>query len=79
MPRLKNMKFEVESQDKFTIYLSTKTDKIILGWESYWPPYQPDGRVAKAWNFDMDDVKTHPKREEESHVILRTWPPNTPI
>ena len=31
MPRLKNMKFEVESQDKFTIYLSNKSRQDYLG------------------------------------------------
>jgi hypothetical protein len=78
MPRLKDMKFEVESQDKFTLYLSNKFDEITLGWHCY-PPYQPDSRVAKAWNFDLDDVRIHPRFEEKCHVILQTWPPDTPI
>jgi hypothetical protein len=79
MPRLKVMKFEMESPYKFTLYLWNKADKINLGWECYWPPYQPDGRVANAWNFDLDDVRIHSRFEEKRHVILQTWPPDTPV
>jgi hypothetical protein len=64
------MKFKVESQEKLTTYLLNRAHKMTLGWEACWPPYQPDSRVAKAWKFDMGDVKIHPKREEGSHVIL---------
>ncbi|CAG8899926.1 unnamed protein product [Penicillium egyptiacum] len=78
MPRLKNVKIEVESHRQFTFCLQNKADQIILKWECF-HPYRPDSRVAKAWDFDLDDVKVHPQYEDETSVILRTWPPNTPI
>lgn len=77
MPRLKNMKIEVESHRQFTSCLQNKADQIILKWECFYP-YRPDIRMAKAWDFDLDDVKGHPQYEDKSSVILRTWPPNTP-
>ncbi|KAJ5427214.1 hypothetical protein N7465_002284 [Penicillium sp. CMV-2018d] len=78
MPRLKNVKIEVESHRQFTFCLQNKADQIILKWECFYP-YRPDSRMAKAWDFDLDDVKSHPQYEDKSSVILRTWPPNTPI
>lgn len=78
MPRLKNVKIEVESQNPFTLYLRNEADQITLEWECY-PPYRPDSRVAKAWNFDLNDIETYPRREDLSFVILRTWPPNTGV
>jgi hypothetical protein len=71
------MKFEVEghSATEFKLYLQNKTE-ITLGWECYpLEPYRPDIRVAKAWNFDLDDVRPHPRWEGEASVILRSWPP----
>jgi hypothetical protein len=63
MPRLKNMKIEVESVYNFTLYLQQKADQITLEWECH-PPYWPDSRMAKAWNFDLDDVKSGSKYEK---------------
>lgn len=68
MPRLKSVKLEVESHRPFTFCLQKKADQIILEWECF-HPYRPDGRVAKAWDFDLDDVKT--QYEDHSSVILR--------
>lgn len=78
MPRLKNVQIEVESHRQFTICLQNKADQIILRWECFYP-YRPDSRMAKAWDFNLDDVKSHSQYEDKSSVILRTWPPNTPI
>ncbi|KAJ5985485.1 hypothetical protein N7499_008231 [Penicillium canescens] len=78
MPHLKNVKIEVESHRQFTFCLQNKADQIILKWECF-HPYRPDSRVAKAWDFDLEDVKSHPQYEDETSVILRTWPPNNPI
>ncbi|CAG8157003.1 unnamed protein product [Penicillium nalgiovense] len=77
MPRLKNVKIEVESHRQFTFCLQNMADQIILKWECFYP-YRSDSRVAKAWDFDLDDVKS-PQYEDKSSVILRTWPPNTLI
>ncbi|KGO75011.1 hypothetical protein PITC_032490 [Penicillium italicum] len=78
MPRLKTMKFELESHHKFNLHLRNTVDEIIFGWKCH-PGYQPDSRVAKAWNFTLDDVRTDFGYEVESFVVLRSWPPDTPI
>jgi hypothetical protein len=40
--------------------------------------YRPDSRVAKAWRFDLDDVRIDSSLGLSS-VILPRWPPDKPI
>ncbi|KAJ5510019.1 hypothetical protein N7453_002122 [Penicillium expansum] len=57
MPLLKSIKCEVDSYHKFTLYLRNTVDELTLGWECY-HAYRLDSWVAKAWDFDLDNVKT---------------------
>ncbi|KAJ5800546.1 uncharacterized protein N7518_002614 [Penicillium psychrosexuale] len=75
MPRLKDMKFEVESQDEFMLHFRN-CDEITLELETR-SRYQPANRVAKAWNFAMDDVRF--PNDYDFFVILPSWPPAAPI
>ncbi|KAJ6101037.1 hypothetical protein N7499_000667, partial [Penicillium canescens] len=74
MPSLKSLRFEIQSENEFILYFRNTADEITLGWECY-PEYQPDERVAKAWNIDPDDSKVDFAYQYEASVALKSWPP----
>ncbi|KAJ6048450.1 uncharacterized protein N7446_011133 [Penicillium canescens] len=74
MPSLKSLRFEIQSENEFILYFRNTADEITLGWECY-PEYQPDERVAKAWNIDPDDSKVDFAYQYDASVALKSWPP----
>jgi hypothetical protein len=74
MPSLKSLRFEIQSENEFILYFRNTADEITLGWECC-PEYQPDERVAKAWNIDPDDMKVDFAYQYDASVALKSWPP----
>ncbi|KAJ5494035.1 hypothetical protein N7463_010122 [Penicillium fimorum] len=71
MPSLKSLKFEIQTENEFILYLQNTADEVTLGWECY-PEYQPDERVAKAWNIDLDESKVAFAYQYNASVALKS-------
>lgn len=77
MPRLKLMEFHMDCYCRFYLNLQNNASASMLQWQSH-VEYQPDSRVAKAWKFELDDVRVHATPLGRCSVILPRWPPPEP-
>ncbi|KAJ5791673.1 uncharacterized protein N7518_008684, partial [Penicillium psychrosexuale] len=78
MPCLKRMTFRMECYCRFSLHLHNHSNASTLEWQSR-AGYQPDSRVAKAWKFDLDDLRIDSSPLGICSVILPRWPPDEPI
>lgn len=78
MPCLKRLGFRMECYCRFNLYFQNNANSSTLEWQSR-VEYQPDTRVAKAWKFDLDDLRIDSSPLGICSVILPRWPPDEPI
>ncbi|KAJ5876959.1 hypothetical protein N7455_000424 [Penicillium solitum] len=78
MPCLKRMEFHMDCYCRFYLFLQNNVSASMLQWQSH-IEYHPDTRVAKAWKFDLDDVRAHSAPFGKCSVILPRWPPDESI